>query len=275
MELNTLQALYLEELRDIYSAEKQILKALPKMKRGATHPALKDAFETHRAQTEEQIARLERIFQDLGVAARAKHCKGMEGVLAEGAELLEEDAEPEVMDAGLIAKAQHVEHYEMAGYGTVRTYAELLGHTMHRELLQQTLNEEEETDRLLTELATSTVNLSAVAPDGDDDEGDESSESDDDGDDSDDSDSDDSDGRSARGGSRTTGKTANTGRTANAGKASKTSKTGKTARSAKTAKTTKSSGTSKSANSANSANAARSSRGGSKTARRPGNGRSR
>ncbi len=165
MELDTLQALYIEGLRDLYSAENQILKALPKMRKAATNPEVQQAFDTHLAQTEEQVQRLVRIFDDLGVSPNGKHCKGMEGLIAEGKEMMEEDGEPDVIDAGLISSAQHVEHYEMAGYGSVRTYAELLGFDDHMDLLQQTLNEEEETDQLLTEIAMTSVNIAALEHD--------------------------------------------------------------------------------------------------------------
>ncbi|HYW33500.1 MAG TPA: ferritin-like domain-containing protein [Gemmatimonas sp.] len=175
MELDTLQALYLEGLRDLYSAENQIMKALPKMQKAASSTEVQEAFATHLAQTEQQIQRLERIFTDLGETPTGKHCKGMEGLIAEGTDLMKEDADPDVMDAGLIASAQHVEHYEMAGYGTVRTYAELLGFDDHMDLLQQTLNEEEETDQILTEIALTSVNLAAMAS-GEGEEGGESDE---------------------------------------------------------------------------------------------------
>ncbi len=161
MELASLQELYIEGLRDLYSAEHQILKALPKLHQGATNPKVKDAFATHIVQTEEHIARLEQIFVELDMSPEGKHCKGMEGLVAEGAELLKEDAAPDVLDAGLISSAQHAEHYEMAGYGTVRTYAQLLGFPKQSELLQQTLDEEQATDLLLTELALS-VNVDAI-----------------------------------------------------------------------------------------------------------------
>lgn len=165
MELDTLQALYIERLRDLYSAELQLLKAMPKIRKAATSPELQQAFDTHRAQTETQLQRLEQIFEDLGMSPKGKHCKGMEGLLAEATELMEEDADEEVLDAGLIASAQSVEHYEIAGYGTARTYAELLGFDDHSELLQQTLTEEEETDRLLTEIAMTSVNIDAMEDD--------------------------------------------------------------------------------------------------------------
>lgn len=161
MELDTLKALYVEGLKDLYSAESQILKALPKMKTGATSPHLKKAFEEHLQLTTEHVARLEQICTELEVSPKGKHCKGMEGLIAEGAELLKEDADPDVMDAGLISAAQHVEHYEMAGYGTVRTYAQLLGYEEHATMLQKTLLEERETDVSLTELAL-TVNVDAI-----------------------------------------------------------------------------------------------------------------
>jgi ferritin-like metal-binding protein YciE len=174
MELDTLQKLYVEGLRDLYSAENQLIKALPKMAKAAKSPELQEAFDTHLAQTEQQVQRLEKIFADLGEKPTGKHCKGMEGLIEEGNELMKEDADPDVMDAGLIAAAQHVEHYEMAGYGTCRTYAELLGFDDHMDLLQQTLDEEEETDQILTEIALTSVNLAALAGDDDDGEGDES-----------------------------------------------------------------------------------------------------
>lgn len=166
MELDTLQALYIERLRDLYSAEQQLLKAMPKIRKAVSNDELMEAFDTHMAQTEQQVQRLDRIFEDLGVPPKGKHCKGMEGLLAEANELLGEDAEPEVLDAGLIASAQAVEHYEIAGYGTARTYSELLGFDDHTELLQQTLNEEEETDRILTEIAMTSVNLEAMDDEG-------------------------------------------------------------------------------------------------------------
>ncbi len=153
MEMETLKDLLVEELKDLYSAEKQITKALPKMIKAASSEDLKKAFKTHLAQTEKQIERLERIFTELEEKPGGKKCKGMEGVLEDGKELMEEDAEPEVMDAGLIGAAQHVEHYEIAGYGCVRTYANLLGLKNISKLLEQTLEEEKQTDLLLTGLA--------------------------------------------------------------------------------------------------------------------------
>jgi ferritin-like metal-binding protein YciE len=160
MEMNDLRDLFVEQLKDLYSAENQIIKALPKMIKSASSDELKAGFEEHLEQTKEQAARLEQIFETLGESPKGKKCKGMEGLLAEGKELMEEDAEPDVLDAGLISAAQHVEHYEIAGYGTVRTYAELLGDQKAVQLLQQTLDEEKETDQKLSELA-SQINVQA------------------------------------------------------------------------------------------------------------------
>jgi ferritin-like metal-binding protein YciE len=163
MELDTLRNLYIDELKDLYSAEKQLVKALPKMAKAASSPDLKRAFETHLAQTEGQIERLERVFESLEASPRGKKCVGMEGLIEEAKELIGEDPEPEVLDAGLISKAQHVEHYEIAGYGTVRAYALLLGEEEQAALLQETLDEEGETDKLLTGLAEGAINLQALA----------------------------------------------------------------------------------------------------------------
>jgi ferritin-like metal-binding protein YciE len=160
--MESLRELFIDELRDIYNAEKQILKALPKMARKATTPELKAGFNEHLEQTKGHVARLEEIFEKLEMPARGKTCAGMEGIISEGAELMGEDAEPEVMDAGLIAAAQRVEHYEIAVYGTLRTYAKMLREKEIAQLLQETLNEEGETDKKLTKLATSVVNLMAV-----------------------------------------------------------------------------------------------------------------
>jgi ferritin-like metal-binding protein YciE len=132
------------------------------MARNATDPQLKMAFTDHLAETEEHVARLEQIFESLDGSPRGKKCVGMEGLIEEAQELLGEDAEDEVLDAGLISKAQHVEHYEMAGYGTVRTYAMLLGETAHARLLQQTLDEEAKADKLLTKLAEGSINIDAM-----------------------------------------------------------------------------------------------------------------
>jgi len=160
MEMEDLRDLYIEELKDLYSAENQIIKALPKMIKAASSEELKAGFEEHLEQTKNQVARLEKIFEGLDASPKGKKCKGMEGLLEEGKELMEEDAEADVLDAGLIAAAQHVEHYEIAGYGCVRTYAELLGDKQAVKLLQQTLDEEKETDQKLSELARS-INVEA------------------------------------------------------------------------------------------------------------------
>ncbi len=153
MKMEDLKDLFVEELKDLYSAENQITKALPKMVKTASSPDLKQGFELHLEQTKGQIARLEQIFEELGESPKGKKCHGMEGLLEEGKELMEEDAEPEVLDAGLISAAQRVEHYEIAAYGTVKTYAELLGMSKAAKLLAETLNEEKDTDQKLTGLA--------------------------------------------------------------------------------------------------------------------------
>jgi ferritin-like metal-binding protein YciE len=163
MELDTLKDLYIDEIKDLYSAERQLVKALPKMAKAAKDPQLQQAFRTHLKETAEHAARLEQICKDLGVSPRGKKCVGMEGLIEEGSELIKEGADSDVLDAGLISKAQHVEHYEIAGYGTVRTYARQLGFENHAELLQQTLDEEGRTDHLLTELAESGINVEAEA----------------------------------------------------------------------------------------------------------------
>lgn len=162
MEIDSLRKLYVDELKDLYSAEKQILQALPKMAKKATNPQLRQGFEKHLEQTRMQVERLDRIFELLGKSPRGKKCKGMEGLLEEGKEMMQEDMEDDVMDAALIAAAQRVEHYEIAGYGTVRTYAELLGEKEHAKLLQQTLDEEGQTDKELTKLAQA-INVEAMA----------------------------------------------------------------------------------------------------------------
>ncbi len=163
MEIDSLTKLYVEDLKDLYSAEKQILQALPKMVKKASNKQLAKAFEEHLRVTETHVERLDRIFEGLGKSPRGKKCKGMEGLLEEGKEAMQEDMEPDVLDAALIAAAQKVEHYEMAGYGTVRTYAKLLGENQAARLLQQTLDEEGEADKTLTALAESTVNVEAMA----------------------------------------------------------------------------------------------------------------
>jgi ferritin-like metal-binding protein YciE len=163
MEIDSLRKLYVEELKDLYSAEKQILQALPKMVKKATHPKLKSAFQDHLKVTEGHVERLDRIFEALGKPARGKKCKAMEGLLEEGKEMMSEDMEDDVMDAALISAAQRVEHYEMAGYGTVRTWAEQMGETAAAKLLQQTLDEERDADTSLTQLAETSINVEAMA----------------------------------------------------------------------------------------------------------------
>lgn len=162
MEMQDLQDLYVEELRDLYNAEKQLVRALPKMAKKATDDELKQAFTEHLDQTREHVERLEQIFEKLGKRAGGKTCKAMQGIVEEGKEMMEEDATEEVMDAALIAAAQRAEHYEIAGYGTVRTYARLLGDEQAAKLLQQTLEEEGETDKKLTQLAESSINIDAA-----------------------------------------------------------------------------------------------------------------
>ncbi len=164
MENNTLRQLYVEELRDIYDAEKQLIKALPKMAEAATSEELRNGFEEHLEQTKGHAERLEQIFNELGEKATGKKCKGMQGLVSEGSEIIDEDFEGEVKDAGLISAAQRVEHYEIAAYGTVRTYATLLGEENAVTLLEKTLAEEKETDQKLTELAEG-INAEANASD--------------------------------------------------------------------------------------------------------------
>ena len=161
MALGSLHDLYVEELRDLYNAENQLLKALPKMAKAASDETLRAAFEEHLEVTRGQVDRLDRIFKKLGTKPTGKKCVAMEGLIKEGKEMMEEDAEPAVLDAALIAAAQKVEHYEIAGYGTVRTYARMLGYEEAADLLQETLDEEGETDPKLTDLAESVINVEA------------------------------------------------------------------------------------------------------------------
>jgi ferritin-like metal-binding protein YciE len=161
MRENSLKHLYVEELKDLYSAENQLIKALPKMAKASTSEELRAAFERHLGQTKEHAARLEQIFKGLGENPKGKNCKGMQGLIDEGSEMIEEGPEPEELDAGLISAAQRVEHYEIAGYGCVSAYAKLLGQNEAVSLLRQTLEEEKTTDKKLTELANS-INLEAA-----------------------------------------------------------------------------------------------------------------
>lgn len=153
MRKDSLRQLYVDELRDLYSAETQMVKALPKMAKASSHSELRQAFEEHLRQTSEQVSRLEQIFDMLEEKPSGKKCLGMDGLVKEGAETMKEGYDDAVMDAAIIGAAQRVEHYEIAGYGTVRTFAELLGEEEHVSLLQQTLTEEKETDEKLTQLA--------------------------------------------------------------------------------------------------------------------------
>lgn len=162
MALQTLEDLFLEDLKDLYNAENQILKALPRMAKKASAPELRRAFEVHLKQTEAQVQRLERVFSTLDEKAKGKTCKGMQGLIEEGKEKMSEDIEDDVLDAALIAAAQKVEHYEIAAYGTLRTYAEMLGNQPAAKLLQQTLDEEGQTDKKLTQLAEQLVNVEAA-----------------------------------------------------------------------------------------------------------------
>jgi len=161
MEHQALKELYIDELKDIYNAENQLVKALPKMAKAANSEELRTGFEEHLVQTRGHVQRLEQIFKELGEKPSGKKCKGMEGLVAEGQEMMGEDFEDDVMDAALISAAQRVEHYEIAAYGTVRTYAELLGEDTAVQLLEQTLEEEKETDQKLTDMA-SEINVRAM-----------------------------------------------------------------------------------------------------------------
>ena len=159
--IRTLEDLFIDLLKDLYSAEKQLVKALPKMAKNAQASDLQKAFQDHLKQTEKQAERIERIFSDLEGSPRGKKCVGMEGLVAEGDEIMKEAAEPDALDAGLIAAAQKVEHYEIAGYGTARAWARHLGYDNAAQLLEQTLEEESLANELLTRIAESHVNMEA------------------------------------------------------------------------------------------------------------------
>jgi ferritin-like metal-binding protein YciE len=161
MKLESLRDLLIEQVQDIYDAENRITKALPKMAKAATSPQLKRAFEKHLEETKGHVQRLEQVFDHLGKKVKKKTCKAMEGLIAEGEETIKEDADPEVRDAALIAAAQRVEHYEMAGYGTLSAYAKLLKEKNVLKLLQATLAEEKATDKALTVLAETAINVEA------------------------------------------------------------------------------------------------------------------
>jgi ferritin-like metal-binding protein YciE len=163
MSLDSLHALFVEELKDIYDGEKQLVKALPRMAQAAQTPQLQQAFTNHLKETEGHVNRIEQIFQEIGEAARGKHCKGMEGLVEEGKDIMEEEGAPAVIDAALIAGAQRVEHYEIASYGCLRTYAQLLGLETAAKLLEQTLAEEEAADKKLTAIGEGGVNTEAAA----------------------------------------------------------------------------------------------------------------
>jgi ferritin-like metal-binding protein YciE len=162
MELQKLQDLFVDVLKDTYDAENQITKALPKMAKAANTPELKSAFEQHLKETENHIKRLEMVFESVDKKPTRKTCKGMQGLLEEGSEMIKEDAEPEVLDAGLIAAAQKVEHYEISAYGTLIAYAELLDMDDAIQALQQNLDEEKAADEKLTGIAEETVNIQAA-----------------------------------------------------------------------------------------------------------------
>ncbi len=154
MKANSLRELYVEQLKDLYDAEQQLIKALPKLAEASSSDELRNAFEEHLDKTGQHAQRIEQIFEGMGQKAKAPKCKGMEGLVKEGSEVIkEEDIDGEVKDAALIAAAQRVEHYEIAGYGTVRTYATLLGENEAANLLQQTLDEEKEADQTMNEIA--------------------------------------------------------------------------------------------------------------------------
>ena len=165
MQLATLRSLFIHELKDLYSAEKQLIKALPKVAKAATNSDLKAGIEGHLQETIEHANRLENLLTDLGESTRGPKCKAMEGLIAEASGLIEEEADPEVLDAGIIAGSQKIEHYEIASYGCVRAYAELLGEEEAAGVLQTTLDEERSTDEKLTELAMSVINLAALNED--------------------------------------------------------------------------------------------------------------
>ena len=176
MQMDSFEKLYLDQLKDAYNAEKQLVKALPKMSKAATSPELRTALDEHLDVTRRQVERLEEIFQDLGKPASGKTCKGMSGIIEEGQELLQEDGDPEVIDAGIIAAAQRVEHYEMATYGTLRTFAEMRGDAKAARVLEEILNEEKEADERLTRIAESSVNARAQSHGDEDEEWDEEDE---------------------------------------------------------------------------------------------------
>jgi ferritin-like metal-binding protein YciE len=163
MKFNSLDDLLVDQLQDLYDAEQQLVKALPKMAKAASNSQLRQGFEQHLEQTKGHVNRLERVFKELGASAKRKTCDAMKGIIEEAKDFLDEDAKGSVRDAGLIALGQRAEHYEIAGYGTVRTWAEQLGHSQSARLLQETLEEEKETDQKLTQIAERMSNPQAAA----------------------------------------------------------------------------------------------------------------
>ena len=161
MQTDTFEKLFVDELRDMYSAEKQLVKALPKLAKAATSPELRTALERHLDVTKEQVERLEGLFKDLGHSASGKTCKGMSGIIEEGQSILDKDFDEEVMDAGIIAAAQKAEHYEIASYGTLRAFAETRGDRKAAEVLDEILNEEKDADKMLTRIARASINARA------------------------------------------------------------------------------------------------------------------
>jgi ferritin-like metal-binding protein YciE len=161
-EAGTLHDAFLDELRDTYDAERQLIKALPKMAKAATTPGLREAFETHLEETRGHVERLEQVFESLDERVRGKHCDGMAGIIDEGKSILEEDFDEATMDACLVAAGQRAEHYEMAAYGTLVAWAQGMGHTQAAKLLQQNLNEEKAADKKLTSLAEGGINQEAA-----------------------------------------------------------------------------------------------------------------
>lgn len=161
--LNTFDELFVEQLQDLYDAEQRITKALPQMANAAHNPALRSAFQEHLRQTENQITRLDKVFKSIGKSAQSKTCEAMKGLVAEGSEIVSSEGDPDVKDAALIAAAQRVEHYEIAAYGTARTFAQRLGKSEAVRLLEETLAEEKDTDKKLNMLAEKAINPKAAA----------------------------------------------------------------------------------------------------------------
>ena len=179
----TLKSLLIDELRDVYHAERQLVKALPKLAKAATSPDLREALESHLGETEEHVSRLEQAFDMLSETAKAKPCAGMQGIVEEGSDLIKESDKGAALDAGIIAGAQRAEHYEIAAYGSLMAWAKALGHDDVAELLSTTLDEEKAADEKLTELAEAGLNQAAVSPDDSDDDeagGEDDSEEEDD-----------------------------------------------------------------------------------------------